>query len=343
MDYLIERHLFQSIMDLVDYLLNLYVNFLRHLDSINNLHYLLMTDLNDIYLFDIDYIISRHLKNCLFLHRYFNNTFMHHQLLYLINDRTWSINNQLLYLHHLNDFFKDYWPFHDQGNYFWYIEWHLNLNAFNFGIIDVYFLIFYAISICWHCNFTNHLIGNSLLDNHFNYLFSLDYSFNDLLHLHYLNLLHVFYHSILYLHLDDLLDCLNLNEWDLYLHNLKYWHFNKYNLLYNLRNLHYLLYYPRHNHYLLDYLFYLNHSRHLDYLLHYLFYDLFLDSYYLLFNDHWNMLLYYHLLYLLFCYWYYLAFLDLEFSYCFGVTWDVYFCEDGDLFCDVARDYLLYF
>lgn len=193
----------------------------------------------------------------------------------------------------------DYCFFYDEWYFFSNNERDLHLYGFYFGLVNVYFLVFYAITIGRHWHLSYYLIWDSSLDLHLDCLFTLYDALNYALHFHDLDhflvlhdyLLHYYFHYFL-----DLLDDY-VGHWDFY--DLKDGLFHDYDTFDDLRDLDYLLDYSWHNHNLLYYPFNLHYSWHLNYLLHDFLYDLFLDPYNFLLHDNWDGMIDPHLLHYL--------------------------------------------
>ena len=113
--------------------------------------------------------------------------------------------------------------------------------------------------------------------------------------------------------------------------------------LYYFRNLDYPLYYPWNNHYLLNYLFNLNHSRNLNYLLYDSINELRLHFHYLFlhYNRHWFLDVDRFDDFLPGCY--YFGFLYFNLFDFFRYAWHSDLLDNWNLFCNVKRNYLLYF
>jgi hypothetical protein len=165
---------------------------------------------------------------------------------------------------------------------------NLNFNGLDLSIVDFDLLILYTISIGRNWYFPHNFIRNSSLNFYFNWLLSLNYSFNNLFDLYCLYYLLILNDWFLHDDLNNLLDDLNHNvrHWNLYY--LKYGLLNYNYLLYDFRNFHYFFNDPRNNYNFLNNSFHFNHTRHLNNLLNNFFYNLLLNPYNFLLYDYWN-------------------------------------------------------
>lgn len=150
-DDLIDRHLNQFFVNLVDNFFLFQINFFGHFDSVMDFNYLLLDDFNNLWLINIfNSFRSRNLLHNFSDNWSFNSNFSDNQLLNFVDDRLLLFINNLLKDCLLNDMLSGNRLFNDERYFFLNNEGNLNFNCFSFCIVNFNFLIFDAVSISWY-------------------------------------------------------------------------------------------------------------------------------------------------------------------------------------------------
>lgn len=186
---------------------------------------------------------------------------------------------------------SDYCFFNDERYSFGNDERDLHLYGFYFGLVNIDFLVFNAITIGRHWYLSYYFIWNPSLDLHLDCLFTLYDTLNYSLHFHYFNDLLVLDDYLFHDHFNDFLYLLDddVGHWDF--HDLQdglLYDYDAFDYLWHLDN---LLDNPWHDHDLLYDLLDLDHSWYLDYLLYDFLDDLFLYSHDFFLHDNWNRMI----------------------------------------------------
>ena len=217
-DKLVDGNGNQFLIDKWYYFLNLDKNFLDFYYFIFNFNYFIFLNFNCNFISHLNYFIHFDCDHLFFMDGNSFGIFLQDQFLFCYDHFflffcVYFLEFDLFYnVMSLDGFLYNEWHFLLD------VEGNLDLDWLYFCLVDLYFLVFYAISVDLDWHFFDNFIGDQFFHLDFNWFFLLHSDLNYLLDLNCFVFFFLHHYCFHYFHFDWYLNCLDfdLRDWNLY-------------------------------------------------------------------------------------------------------------------------------